>query len=119
MAAEWEPTIVAPGSDISASLACISDHAKAGKCQPEDWSDVYTNCKTHEHILLDDGGLLEAVSAGMCTPEEWPALSKRYTWEAKNEDDFREKYAAAAGDLRSAMTCLDAYARTDRCTDRR
>jgi len=117
--APWTPTVVAAGSDLSASLACITDHAKADMCKPDDWSQVYENCKTHEHALLDDGSLLQAVSGGMCTAVGWPALMKRYTWEAQNEDAFRDKYAAQPDDFRSAMTCLDAYARTDRCTERR
>ena len=117
--APWTPTVVAAGSDLSASLACIADHAKADMCKPDDWSGVYENCKTYEHALLDDGSLLQAVSGGMCTATGWPALMKRYTWEAQNEDAFRDKYAAQPDDFRSAMTCLDAYARTDRCTERR
>ena len=115
----YTPTVVASGSDISASLACIADHAKAGMCKPDDWSAVYEDCKTYEHALLDDGGLSRTVSEGMCTAEAWPAIMKRYTWEAQNEEAFRQKYAAQPNDFRSAMTCLDAYARTDRCTDRR
>lgn len=115
----WTPTIVEPGSNFSASLSCISDHVKAGQCTPDDWSDVYLNCKTHEHTLLDDGRLLKEVSAGNCTPERWPALSKRYTLEAQNEEEFREKYAATPDDYRSAITCIDAYVRTDRCVERR
>jgi len=117
--APWTPTVVEAGSDLSASLACIADHAKADMCKPDDWSGVYENCKTYEHALLDDGSLLQAVSSGMCTATGWPALMKRYTWEAQNEDAFRDKYAAQPNDFRSAMTCLDAYARTDRCTERR
>ncbi|MEQ9436256.1 caspase family protein [Hyphomonas sp.] len=115
----WEPTVVAPGSDISASLSCIADHARMDVCKPDDWSQVYENCKTYEHALLDDGSLLTQVSDGMCTAKAWPALMKRYTWEAQNEEAFRAKYAAQPNDFRSAMTCLDAYARTDRCTERR
>ncbi len=118
-AQEWTPTEVAEGSDISASLACISDYARAGQCRPEDWSKVYTNCRTSDHALLDDGNLLQDIADGQCTVEGWPALLKRYTWEAQNEADFRAKYAAAPGDFQSALTCVDAYARTDRCTDRR
>lgn len=88
-------------------------------CKPDDWSQVSENCKTYEHALLDDGSLLTQVSDGMCTSQAWPALMKRYTWEAQIEQAFREKYAAQPNDFRSAMTCLDAYARTDRCTERR
>lgn len=116
---EWTPTVVEAGSDISASLSCISDHVKAGRCTQDDWSDVYLNCKTHEHTLLDDGRLLKEVSAGNCSAERWPALSKRYTLEAQNEEEFREKYSALPDDYRSAITCLDAYVRTDRCVSRR
>ncbi len=115
----YTPTVVASGSDISASLACIADHAKADMCKPDDWAAVYEDCKTYEHALLDDGGLSRAVSDGMCTAKGWPALMKRYTWEVQNEAAFREKYAAQPNDFRSSMTCLDAYARTDRCTERR
>ncbi|MEQ8299606.1 MAG: caspase family protein [Hyphomonas sp.] len=117
--APWVPTVVESGSDISASLSCIADHAKMDMCKPDDWSLVYENCKTYEHALLDDGSLLSEVSDGMCTAQAWPAVMKRYTWEAQNEQAFREKYAAQPNDFRSAMTCLDAYARTDRCTERR
>ncbi len=116
---DWEPTIVESGASVSASLACISDYAKADQCRPEDWSLVYANCKTHEHALLDDGGLLEQVANGQCTAKDWPTLSKRYTLEAENEESFRKKYAAIEGDFDSALVCLDAYARTDRCTERR
>lgn len=115
----WTPTVVDPGSDFSASLSCISDHVKADQCTADDWSDVYLNCKTHEHTLLDDGRLLKEVSAGNCTSDRWPALSKRYTLEAQNEEDFRAKYSATPGDYRSAITCIDAYVRTDRCVERR
>ncbi len=115
----WEPTKVAPGSSISASLACISDHALANQCESDDWSQVYTNCRTSEHTLLDDGTLLEHVAGGQCTSSQWPRLLKRYTWEAENEEAFQKKYAALEGDFDSALVCLDAYARTDRCTERR
>lgn len=116
---DWEPTVVAPGADISASLACISDYAKAGQCTAGHWRLVKENCKTGEHALLDDGTLLEQVSDGRCTATEWPSLLKRYTWEAENEEAFRKKYAAIEGDFDSALVCLDAYARTDRCSERR
>jgi hypothetical protein len=117
--APWVPTVVEGGSDISASLACIADHARAGQCELEDWEQVSGNCKTTEHALLDDGSFLDVVSSGRCTADGWPALMKRYTWEAQNEDAFRQKYSAAPNDFRSSITCLDAYARTDRCTERR
>jgi Caspase domain len=115
----WTPTKVAAGASISASLACISDHANAGQCRPQDWSKVYNNCRTKDHPLLDDGALLEAVSENKCTAADWPDLLKRYTWEAQNEAEFRTKYEALPNDFRSAITCVDAYARTDRCTERR
>ena len=118
-APEWTPTVVAADADIYASLSCISDHAQAGACRPEDWSQVRNNCRTHEHALLDDGVLLEEVSAGNCTADAWPNLLNRYVDKAKQEEEFRAKYGAVENDFDSSMVCLDAYARNGMCEARR
>jgi len=115
----FQPPVVEPGAPISASLACIGDYVKADQCTQDKWPEIYQTCRTHEHGLLDDTRLLKYVSSGSCTAESWPATARRYALEAQNEEDFREKYAAEPDDFSSAMICLDGYARTDRCTQKR
>ncbi len=112
-------TKVAAGSDISASLACISDHVRAGKSNLASWSTLSGNCRTSDHALLDDGALLSAANEGRLNTKDWPDLLSRFTFEAQNEKAFREKYSALPSDFRSSITCVDAYARTGKCTTRR
>ena len=116
---EWTPTVLNADADIYQSLSCISDHAKAGACRAENWSQVRNNCQTHQHALLDDGVLLEEISAGNCTAEKWPSLLNRYVDKAKQEEEFRVKYGAVEDDFDSSMVCLDAYARNGMCEERR
>ncbi|MEM9939573.1 MAG: caspase family protein [Pseudomonadota bacterium] len=121
--ADEEELVVVPilsaGASFAESLACVGDYAKVGKCEPNDWSTVYQNCRTHEHVLLDDGRLLEQVAAGQCNADNWPALSKRYTLDYAKEEDFREKNAAIEGDFTSSLVCIDAYVRNGKCVQRR
>ena len=112
-------TILANGASFSESLACVGDYAKQGLCNWDSWSEMYANCKTHEHYLLDDGRLLEQARAGRCTAEAWPSLSRRYTLEQDNENDFRARWTAVSGDFRSSLACVDAYVRAGACVQRR
>ncbi|MBR9834889.1 MAG: hypothetical protein GYB42_06805 [Alphaproteobacteria bacterium] len=112
-------TILAPGASIDEALACVGDYAKVDRCHPENWSEVYANCRTHEHPLLNDGGLLKQVSGGQCNAQTWPGIATRYTLEAQNEEEFRIRWAANEDDFQGSLACVDAYVRAGRCTENR
>ncbi|MCF6328622.1 MAG: caspase family protein [Henriciella sp.] len=112
-------TILANGASFAESLACVGDYAKQGLCNWDNGSEMYANCKTHEHYLLDDGRLLEQAQAGQCTAQAWPSLSRRYTLEQENENDFRARWTAISDDFRSSLACVDAYVRAGACEWRR
>lgn len=112
-------TVLSPGASFGEALACVGDYAKNDRCAPDNWSEVYANCRTHEHPLLDDGRLLKQVSGGQCTAENWAGISTRYTLEAQNEEEFQTRWAANPDDFQGSLACIDAYVRAGRCTGRR
>jgi len=112
-------TVLAAGASFDEALACVGDYAKNDRCEPHNWSEVYANCRTYEHPLLDDGRLLDQVSGGQCTAENWPGLSTRYTLEAQNEEEFRNRWSANPNDFQGSLACIDAYVRAGRCTGAR
>ncbi|MDJ0921483.1 MAG: caspase family protein [Henriciella sp.] len=107
--------ILSAGASFAESLACVGDYAKAGRCEPNDWSEVYQNCRTYDHVVLNDNRLLNQVADGQCNADNWPALSKRYTLDQVKEVEFREKAAALPGDFTSSLVCIDAYVRNGKC----
>ena len=108
-------TVLEPGTSFAQSLACVGDYAKNDRCAPENWSEVYTSCRTYEHPLLDDGRFLQQVSAGQCKAQSWSAISTRYILEAQNEEEFRNRWASVPNDFQGSMACLDAYVRAGIC----
>ncbi len=117
--AVWSPTKVSAGADVSATLACVSDYVRAGKSKAADYKTLSSNCRVNDHPLLTEAAFDASASSGQLNSESWPDLLKRFTWEAQNEKAFREKYSALPNDFRSALTCVDAYARTNKCTTTR
>lgn len=101
------------------ALSCVGAYADAGMCTKDRWQDVSENCRVKEHALLDDGRLLNLVSADSCTAADWPSLAKRYVADQESDEAFRTRWAASEYDFFSSLACVDAYVRAGSCTANR
>lgn len=114
-----ELPVLEVGASYTETLACIGDYAKADKCTSEGWSEMASSCRLDDQPSIDKTQLFEYASSGRCTTETWQTYAKRLNLAWREEQQFREKYAASEGEFGESMICLDAYVRFGKCDPER